>query len=228
MTEAGSELDVRMPPDDPLPETLRDHDAVVCLGGGMNAEDDTRHPWLARIRSLLNEAVREDAAALCVCLGAQLLAVAEGGQVRLGRDGPEVGPSLVAKKDAAWIDPLFAELPLMQDVLQFHADEISTLPETATLLGSSPRYPHQAFRIGKRVYGTQFHIETTREVVQHWAAKSKEKAAQAAPDAFDDDRLTRLHADIEETWRPFAHRFVELAAGRLEPARPERPTLPLL
>ena len=64
----------------------------------------------------------------------QLLAVATGGRVEVGRDGPEVGPQLVAKKDAAWTDPLFADLPLMQDVLQFHNDAITRLPPGAELL----------------------------------------------------------------------------------------------
>ncbi|EHR59781.1 type 1 glutamine amidotransferase [Saccharomonospora cyanea] len=225
--EADASVDLRLMPDRELPSSLDGHDGVVVLGGGMNAEQDERHPWLAGIRTLLSAAVAQDRTTLCVCLGAQLLAVSAGGRVTAGHDGPEVGPSLVAKKDAAWIDPLFADLPLMQDVLQFHSDEIAQLPRNAVLLASSPRYENQAFRLGRRVYGIQFHIETTPDVVLRWATKTRSKADAVRQAAFDEETLAQAHADIAETWRPFAHRFVELAAGRLEPAQTSRPSLPI-
>ena len=38
-------------------------------------------------------------------------ASAGGGTVRVGAEGPEVGATLVAKRDAADADPLFAPLP---------------------------------------------------------------------------------------------------------------------
>ncbi|MEY7974458.1 type 1 glutamine amidotransferase [Saccharomonospora xinjiangensis] len=226
LTEAGASLDLRMMPDDSLPTSLDEYEAVVVLGGGANAEQDEKHPWLASVRTLLTQAVEQDRTTLCVCLGAQLLAVASGGRVTTGHDGPEVGPALVAKKDAAWIDPLFADLPLMQDVLQFHSDEIAQLPPSAVLLASSPRYQHQAFRLGRRVYAIQFHIETTPEVVRRWAANTRSKAQAVRHAALDDETLTRVHADIAETWRPFAHRFVDLAAGRLAPVQAP-PSLPI-
>ncbi|WP_167305407.1 type 1 glutamine amidotransferase [Saccharomonospora piscinae] len=228
LVRAGANLDVRIPPEESLPDTLDDHDGVVCLGGGMNAEDDARHPWLAGLRSLLSSAAARDVPTLCVCLGAQLLAVATGGRVAPGHDGPEVGPSLVAKKDAAWMDPLCADLPLMQDVFQFHSDEIAQLPSRAVLLASSPRYPNQAYRIGRRVYGLQFHIETTPEVVRSWAANSRTKADAVRDSAFDDGTLARVHADIAETWEPFVGRFVDLAAGRLAPAEVRASSLPIV
>ncbi|MEU6645815.1 type 1 glutamine amidotransferase [Saccharomonospora sp. NPDC046836] len=227
LIEAGAELDMRRLPDDALPAELADYQGLVCLGGQMNAEDDTRYPWLADVRRLLSLAAGAGLPTLGICLGAQLLAVATGGRVARGSDGPEAGPGLVAKKDAAWIDPLFAELPLMQDVMQFHADAIEQLPPGAELLASAPRYPHQAFRLGRCAYGLQFHIETTTAVAKQWAADAPEVAATARDSAFSDETLAEVHADIAETWRPFAHRFARLAAGDLEPAADKRRTLPL-
>lgn len=224
--EAGASIDSRSMPEHELPSSLDDHDGIVVLGGRMKAEQDDRYPWLAAVRSLLSAAVAHDKSTLGICLGAQLLAAAAGGRVRAGHDGPEIGPALVAKKDAAWTDPLFADLPLLQDVLEFHTDEIAQLPPGAVLLGSSPRYENQAFRLGRKVYGLQFHIETTPDVVLRWAADLGE-GADAVPASLDEEALTQAHADIAETWRPFAHRFVELAAGKLEPAQPVRPSLPI-
>ncbi|MEQ0562122.1 gamma-glutamyl-gamma-aminobutyrate hydrolase family protein [Amycolatopsis sp. NEAU-NG30] len=227
LTDAGAELDVRLPPGDDLPADLDGYQGVVCLGGGMGAEDDAKHPWLAEVRRLLAKAAAKNLPTLGICLGSQLLAVATGGHVEAGPDGPEVGPHLVAKKDAAWTDPLFAELPLMQDVLQFHSDAITRLPPGAELLASSPRYPHQAYRLGRCVYGVQFHIETTPEVVESWAADCPDEAEFARPGSLEHDALVTVHADIAETWRPFAQRFVRLAAGELAPAADSQRSLPL-
>ncbi|WP_367131980.1 type 1 glutamine amidotransferase [Saccharothrix sp. HUAS TT1] len=211
LSAAGAVLDVVKPYEEPLPAALDGYQGVVCLGGAMGALDDVEHPWLADVRKLLSHAVSKRAPLLAICLGAQLLAAATGGQVRRSPQGPEVGVQLVAKRDAASGDPLFADLPWTPDVLQFHHDEVSLLPPTALLLASSPKCANQAFRIGDRAYGVQFHIETTPEVVLRWAAGYPE----VRPRSLEPDRLDRGHEDIREVWQPFAERFVRLAAGEL-------------
>lgn len=228
LVEAGAEFDLVAPPADAVPANLDGYAGLVVLGGGMGANDDAVHPWLADIRGLLAAAVSAQQPTLAICLGGQLLAVAAGGSVVVGEEGPEVGPHLVAKRDLSWTDPLFADLPFMPDVLQFHSDMIERLPANAALLASATRYPNQAFRIGSCVYGLQFHIETTTDVVLQWARESPDEAAFARSGDLTTERLDRLHADIAETWRPVATRFVRLAAGDLEPAPPARQQLPLL
>jgi GMP synthase-like glutamine amidotransferase len=227
LTGAGADLDLVRPADQSLPAGLGDHQAVVCLGGEMGANDDLDHPWLADVRRLLAASVTARLPVLAICLGAQLLAVATGGRVTAGDSGPEVGPRLVAKRDLAWRDPLFADLPFMPDVLQFHSDAIVTLPPGAELLASATQYPNQAFRVGPTAYGLQFHIETTPELVLDWVRLSPGEASTARPGDLEPERLTDLHRDLEETWRPFAARFVRLATGDLAPATPARPGLPL-
>lgn len=226
LSSAGAELDIRLPPADELPGSLDGYQGLVCLGGGMNAEDDSAHPWLKSVRDLLAAGAHSGLPTLGICLGAQLLAVATGGRVVEGEKGPEVGAYLISKKDAAWTDPLFAELPLMPDVLHFHADVISRLPPNAVLLASAPKYANQAFRLGSCAYGVQFHLETTLEVVQSWANDAPEMAATARPGAFDTSTLTQLHEDLAATWHPFAARFVQLARGAIQAAAPKN-TLPL-
>ena len=227
LTEAGAELDVRLPPEQELPASLDGYDGLVCLGGGMGALDDSAHPWLVDVRKLLATAAGKAVPTLAICLGAQLLAVATGGQTAVGEAGPEVGPGLVSKKDAAWIDPLFADMPFLPDVLQFHQDAITVLPPSAELLASSPKYPHQAYRMNRCVYGVQFHIETTPDVVLAWAEAAPEMAELTRPGALERDTLTSVHADLAETWRPFAARFVQLAAGQLQAAPESQRQLPL-
>jgi GMP synthase (glutamine-hydrolysing) len=213
LRNAGLEFDERhQETGDTLPETLDGVDGLLVLGGPQSALDSAEtSPELVPVRKLLRQAVAADLPTLAICLGAQLLAEVGGGTVREAVDGPEVGALLVAKRDAADADPVFGPLPLSPDVIQFHHDEISTLPPGATLLASSPMYANQAFRMGRHVYGLQFHIETTPEIVREWAERDDVGVA-ASP--YDLETLCRLtdaaHADIEEAWAPFAERFADL------------------
>ena len=223
LTGAGATLDTRGP--DNLPESTAGYEGLVCLGGPMGATDDLDFPWLADVRRLLAEATTRQLPTLAICLGAQLLAVATGGLVTKGPDGPEVGPLLVAKRDVGWQDPLFADMPFMPDVMQFHADIIQRLPARAALLASSTLYPNHAFRVGRCAYGLQFHIETTAEQIEAWAAGAPDTAEFARPGDLDHNRLVQVHAEIEDTWRPFAALFVKLAAGELSPATTPLPLI---
>jgi len=210
LSGAGLLLDVRSPYDgNPLPP-LRGFAGLLVLGGPMGAYDDDVAPWLPATRDLLREAVAQQVPALGVCLGGQLLAAALGGRVQPAADGPEIGPALVAKRDVSAGDPLFGPVPFTPDVLQWHWDEISTLPAGATLLASSTRYPNQAFRVGETAWGLQFHIETTPDIVRGWAAADRDRLAALGWDV--DAALARwdldaLHADLAEVWQPFATRF---------------------
>lgn len=225
LSDAGAELALVTPPAQPVPENLDGYAGLVCLGGHMGAYDDFDHPWLADVRRLLAEAVTRQRPTLAICLGAQLLTVAAGGRVVVAPDGPEVGPLLVAKRDVGWNDPLFADLPFMPDVMQFHSDSIDALPPNATLLASGTLYQNQAFRIGKCVYGLQFHIETTTELVLGWARDSPDTAEFARPGELSRERLVAAHHDLAETWGPFATQFVRLAAGDLAPASSPLPLI---
>jgi GMP synthase-like glutamine amidotransferase len=213
LRDAGMELDERrLSSGDVLPAGLDAHDGLVVLGGPQSALDPPEvSPELVAVRDLLRQALAADVPTLAICLGAQLLAEVGGGRVRPGIDGPEVGATLVAKRDTADADPLFRPLPLSPDVIQFHHDEISQLPPGATLLASNPAYANQAFRVGRHVYGLQFHIETTPEIVQEWAERDEVGVAASPHDRETICLLSdRAHPDIAEVWAPFAARFADL------------------
>ena len=208
LTAAGLQLDVRATDDDPaLPGDLTGHAGLVVLGGAASAADPAQSASLAPVRALLRAAVTAEVPTLAICLGAQLLAVAHGGQVEQG-DG-EFGAQLVAKRAAASTDPLFREVPITPDVVQWHFDAITRLPPGAVLLAASPSCEVQAFRLGRLAWGLQFHIETTPDVVRAWAA---EDAAQLAGYDLDAvlDGVSRADADVAEAWRPVVESFAAI------------------
>ena len=212
LTAAGLTLDVRdAERGDSLPGVLDEFGGLVVLGGGMNADADERAPWLPAVRALLAEAIAGEVPTLAVCLGAQLLAVALGGRVGRNPEGPEFGAQLVAKRANSATDPLFRDLPITPDVIQWHYDAVLELPASAVLLASSPACEVQAFRAGRVAWGIQFHIETTPSIVRQWAVEDA-----AALDGYDVDaildRSDTVHADIAETWRPFAAAFAAVVA----------------
>jgi GMP synthase (glutamine-hydrolysing) len=137
-------------------------DGVLALGGSLGADDAP----LLRARSWIRAAVLRDTPFLGVCLGAQLLAGALGGDLESGRR-PEVGLHDVFLTDAARRDPLFAGLPRRLRVLGWHEDSF-TLPRGAIPLAGSMAYANQAFRWGAAAYGLQFHLEARPDDLRRW------------------------------------------------------------
>lgn len=177
---------------EPLPD-WREFPAIVVMGGPMGAYDEADHPWLVEEKRLLREAVEADVPVWGVCLGAQLLASALGARVYRGEQ-PEVGLLPVHLTPEARDDPVFSDAPSSFPTLQWHGDSFD-LPDGATLLASSPAYPHQAFRVG-RSYGLQFHIEVPLELATEWGevpAYAKSLEATLGPGALD-----RLLADVAD------------------------------
>jgi GMP synthase-like glutamine amidotransferase len=210
LAEAGLELDVRdLAASDPLPPDLSGHRALIVLGGGEGVGDVPPPRWLDGVCELIRGAVAAEVPLLGVCLGAQVMAVALGGSVGRNPDGPEIGAGLVAKRAVASSDPLFGELPITPDVVQWHVDAVTRLPPGAQLLASSPACSVQAFRAGRLAWGVQFHIETTPAIVRAWA-----RADAHLLTAYDVDAVLRqveaIDADLVEVWRPFAVRFADV------------------
>jgi len=140
----------------PLP-ALDTFDFLVVMGGPMSANDDSRFAWLASEKQLIAEAVRGPKAVLGICLGAQLLAQVMGARVYRNRE-KEIGWFPVRLTPEAVGGGLFAGLPAEMTVLHWHGETFD-LPPGAVLLAESDVCRNQAFAIGRRVLGLQFHME---------------------------------------------------------------------
>jgi len=68
---------------------------------------------------------------------------------------------------AAAADPLLSLLTGPTEVFQWHGDTFD-LPAGAVHLARSARFEHQAFRLKRRVYGVQSHVECSAGIVREW------------------------------------------------------------
>ena len=145
---------------------VEDLSGLVVLGGEMNVDEVEEYPWLADTRALLRSAVDAEVPVLGVCLGAQLLTRAMDAPVGAGT-GREIGFRKVEVVSSGPDDPLLSAFAPSALVFQFHADACA-LPDGAQLLATNDDSYVQAFRIGERAYGVQFHFEVTTEVISTW------------------------------------------------------------
>lgn len=209
---AGLDLDiVRVYADDAVPTRLPvGYDALVVMGGAQNVDEG--HDWLGREQELLRSCVAAGVPTMGVCLGAQVLAAACGGVVRRGRI-PEVGVGRIYLRPEAQADPLFAGMPEIVEAVQWHWYGVEQLPPGAVWLAASPAYAHQAFRLGERAWGIQFHPETPPHQIEQWTDEDLEpiRAAGLDPDVVRKEGV-ELAGRMAADWRPFFDRFAALAA----------------
>ncbi len=161
----------------PVPSTLAGRDVLVVMGGPMGVSDvgDARYPFLAPELELLRSAVAQDFPTLGICLGSQLLAAAAGARVFPNVTGEpprptrEVGWGALHFVRTASEEPVLAGLDPAELVVHWHGDTFD-LPRGATLLASTLSCQNQMFRLGRRKFGLQFHVELNEPDIEVWLA----------------------------------------------------------
>ena len=165
----GFDLDVRYPLlGDALPQSLERHCAVVVFGGPMSANDDCA--FIRREIDWLGTPLREGKPYLGLCLGAQLMARQLGAKV-------EAAPSKCGEvgyhplKPVAGADALCGA-PMPRQVFQWHSEGFD-LPCGARLLAQGVgEFPNQAYLVGDKVVGLQFHPEVTYHMMCRWLTRN--------------------------------------------------------
>ena len=167
LADAGAECRVlRTYQGDRLPGAVDGFDALILLGGAQDALDDANHPYLRDEVALVGAFAAADCAVLGICLGAQIVARAFGAENILDRP-IEFGWHEVRTTVAGRADPVLSVLGESAPLFHWHVDTF-TLPPGAAHLAASDQTSVQAFRIGRAIYGIQFHFETGAEMVARW------------------------------------------------------------
>lgn len=170
-------LDVRkLHRGDPVPVDYDDVDAVISLGGKPNV--NYGHAWLERERDFLRGAHERALPVVGLCLGAQQLALALGGEVAK-MDVPEVGFTSVKLLPPAHTDTIMGGIAWDSPQFQTHHYEVTRLPEGAVHLASSAKCANQAFRVGMRSYAFQYHFEADRVMIDEFLKDARTDLHQA-------------------------------------------------
>jgi GMP synthase (glutamine-hydrolysing) len=139
---------------------------MVSLGGPMGANDEADHPWISREVALLRQCVEAGLPVAGICLGGQMMARAMGGRVERN-EVHEVGWFPIEVTDEGRKDPILGAAGSNPTVYHWHGDTFH-LPGDAVLLARSKACPRQAYRIGEKAYGFQFHPEADHQLVGEW------------------------------------------------------------
>ena len=195
-------------------EDWRQVGALIILGGSMQVDEEENFPFLRWEKKIIRAAIDEAVPILGVCLGAQLIATALGASVFHGAV-KEIGWSPISITPHGQVDSLLGYLPESATVFQWHGDSIE-LPNGAIHLASSVHYKNQAFRLGKSIYGLQFHLEVTPPMIERWIVE-RAKDLALAPYILPDKILvdTQNHA---ATLKYYGERFLTEFVRRV--ARP--------
>lgn len=178
--------------------------ALIFLGGAMSIDEEESFSFFHWEKKIIRAAIDEAVPILGVCLGAQLIAAALGTPVFHGAV-KEIGWGPISITPHGQVDSLLGYLPEIATVFQWHSDGFE-LPLGAVRLATSAHYSTQAFRIGKSIYGIQFHLEVTPRMIERWIDE-RSKDLALAPYVLPDKILadTRNYAP---TLKYYGERFL--------------------
>jgi GMP synthase-like glutamine amidotransferase len=186
--------------EDPRLPEMEEIDCLVILGGPMSVNDEVAFPWLLQEKRFIAEAVTGKKVVLGICLGAQLIASALGARV-YSMPQPEIGWFPIQRRGREALT-----LPARADVFHWHGETFD-MPSGGRGFARSEACRNQAFVIGDRVVGFQFHLETTptaaramidacrSELVPGRFVQSEEEIL-SSPERFD--RINALMAGVLE------------------------------
>lgn len=175
---------------------------LVVLGGPVGVYEDHLYPFLQVEKALLKERLSAGHATLGICLGAQLMAAALGGDV-YASGVKEIGWAPLSLTPAGRDSPLRFLSGELADVLHWHGDTF-TLPAGAMHLASTALCRNQAFAYGPRALGLQFHLEAQAEQIEHWLVGHACEIAGAGIDVAALRRGAQRHgAALQEQARKF-------------------------
>ena len=165
-TVTRTDTDVTLP-------ALDDVDLLVVLGGPMSVYRTSEWPWIDAEKAYVRDCIAAGKPVLGLCLGAQIIAAAMDAKVEPNPE-KEIGWFDVQLQPAARESLLREILPSQFSAFHWHGDRYYC-PAGAVSLASSEGCAEQAFQLGDKVVGLQFHLEATPEWVRSLADRDADQ-----------------------------------------------------
>ena len=157
-----------------MPE-LKGLDLIIAMGGPMSVNDEDTLPWMKAEKQFIRDAIRLNVPVLGICLGAQLIANAIGSRV-YGNSEKEIGWFEIESTPSG--KHVF-RFPPKATVFHWHGETFD-LPPGSVRLARSAACANQAFQMGDRVIGLQFHLEMTPESIDSIIHNCRHELTEAA------------------------------------------------
>jgi len=186
---------------DPPPRSTN-ADWVIAMGGPMSVNDEEAFPWLRAEKEFIRRAIQDDKVVLGICLGAQIIASSMGATVYASAER-EIGWHPVQAVRDGHPHSIGRALPSEFEAFHWHGETFD-LPAGATPLARSPACENQAFVLGSKVVGLQFHLETTPLAAASLCDHCPEdlrpgRWVQTRGEILGDrERFVRLHAVMQD------------------------------
>ena len=136
------------------PASLDVHDAYVISGSRFSVND--KDPWVSRLMDFIR-AAGDSVPVIGFCFGHQAIARSLGGCVE-PRSVPNVGARRIEMQSYPVWAPRENEIP---QALFNHGEQVTGVPEGATIIAGDAICPTQIIQFGPRLLGIQAHPEYT-------------------------------------------------------------------
>lgn len=191
-----------------FPEDLTGYDGFLIGGSPASVHDG--FAWNLRLADLIRKVVAARTPLFGACFGHQAIAMALGGSV-----GPNPGGWVLGMADTTTLAPApwMEGGPHQLRMCAAHLEQVTTLPQSASLIGGNDTCPIGSFRIGGHVFTTQYHPEMPHDFI---AALIEELATDLPPDVITDARASLARPADLDLVQGWIQRFFEMgkAAAR--------------
>lgn len=157
------------------PQDIDACDAYLITGSKSSCYEDL--DWIHRLKGFVLDCFEQETKLLGICFGHQLIAEALGGTVEKSDKGWGIGlASSEVTHTPEWLMPQ----QRCFNLLVSHQDQVTRLPEQASLVATNDFCPISGYRVNHTVLTFQGHPEFNRDYLHHIMTECREHIGEQA------------------------------------------------
>ena len=176
------------------PADINECDGYIITGSKLSVYDDEK--WIRDLEQYIRNLNQNKKSLLGVCFGHQLIAQALGGEVCKAEIGWVTGlQSYTFHDNFPWLKDLNREIKLIHS----HQDQITKLPDQATLVASNKNVPMAMYYIDNHIMSIQGHPEFTNEYAYDVVCKRRDIIGEVLFKRTEESLLNETSSYLEVT-----------------------------